>query len=184
MKLYEGYSSSPDGWNVSSTLELEDNGRFSYSEGWTDYTNASLSGGAGGTWRRDEGAIVFLTERIYTPIYFPWVQGQEVNAVLRDDALDFGRDWILSPPPVRMKEIPVRNDGAKPIPLVLEPWGIRHTLAPGERVRIVTQVPRNFWETQLKVEYGADEIVFRGSYWTWATVVPEPSPPPPPPRPS
>lgn len=71
------------------------------------------------------------------------------------------------------------NDGAKPMPLVLEPWGIRHMLAPGDRVRIITQVPRNFWEQQLRVEYGADEIVFRGSYWTWATVVPEPPPPPP-----
>ena len=47
MKTYEDYSSSPDGWNVSCTLELTDDGRFSYSEGWTDYTNASLSGGKG-----------------------------------------------------------------------------------------------------------------------------------------
>ncbi|HJQ35187.1 MAG TPA: hypothetical protein VJ866_23755 [Pyrinomonadaceae bacterium] len=99
MKVYEGYSSSPDGWNVSSTLELEDDGRFSYSEGWTDYTSASLSGGAGGTWRRDEGGIVFLTERIYDPIYFPWVLGGEVSAVVRDGDLDFGRGWKLSPPP-------------------------------------------------------------------------------------
>jgi hypothetical protein len=184
MKIYEGYSSSPDGWNVSSTLELEDDGRFSYSEGWTDYTNASLSGGAGGTWRRDEGDIVFLTEKIYDPIYFPWVRGGEVRAVVRDRDLDFGRGWTLSQPPDHFKEIPVRNDTAKPKPLVLEPWGIRQTLAPGESVRIVTQVPRNFWEQQLRVEYGADEIVFRGSYWTWATIVPdtEPTPPPTPPQ--
>src|ERR1044071_2677392 len=98
MKTYEGYSSSPDGWNVSSTLELEENGRFSYSEGWTDYTNASLSGGAGGTWRRGEGATVSPTEGVYSPIYFPGVQGQEVIAKLRDGALDFGRGWELSPP--------------------------------------------------------------------------------------
>jgi hypothetical protein len=69
------------------------------------------------------------------------------------------------------------------MPLVLKPWGIDRTLAPGERVRIVTQVPHNFWEKQLKVEYGADEIVFHGSYWTWATVVPEPSPASPAPTP-
>ncbi len=184
MKTYEGYSSSPDGWNVSSTLELEDDGRFSYSEGWTDYTSASLSGGAGGTWRRDKGGIVFHTERVYDPIYFPWVQGGEVRAVVRDGDLDFGRGWTLSEPPVHIKEIPVRNDGTKPMPLVLEPWDIRHTLAPGESVRIVMEVPPNFWEQQLKVEYGAEEIVFRGSYWTWATVVPDPPPPDPTPTPT
>jgi hypothetical protein len=99
VKIYEGYSSSPDGWNVSSTIELEDDGRFSYSEGWTDYTNASLSGGAEGTWRRDGGDIVFLAERIYDPIYFPLVPGGEARAVVRDDELDFGRGWKLSQPP-------------------------------------------------------------------------------------
>ena len=83
MKTYEGYSSSPDGWNVTSNLELENDGRFSYSEGWTDYTNASLSGGAGGTWRRGPGVVIFHTERIYDPIYFPWEVGREMRAIVR-----------------------------------------------------------------------------------------------------
>src|SRR5918911_251090 len=103
MKTYEGYTSSPDGWNVSCTLELEDNGRFSYSEGWTDYTNASLSGGAGGTWRRGEGVIVFRTERVYPPIYFPWEIGQELVARLRDGVLDFAHGWTLRPPTPRQE---------------------------------------------------------------------------------
>ncbi len=37
MKTYEDYGQSPDGWNVSATLKLEDDGRFSYEELWTDY---------------------------------------------------------------------------------------------------------------------------------------------------
>jgi hypothetical protein len=98
MKTYEDYSSSPDGWNVTATLELESDGRFSYSEGWTDYTNASLSGGAGGTWRRGEGVIFFRAERVYPPMYFPWVAGQELVATVRGDALEFPHGWTLRPP--------------------------------------------------------------------------------------
>ena len=100
MKTYEDYSQSPDGWNVSATLELTDDGRFSYSEGWTDYTNASLSGGAGGTWRRGEGVIFFRAERVYPPMYFPWEVGQELMATVRGDALEFAYGWTLRQPPV------------------------------------------------------------------------------------
>lgn len=178
MKTYEYFGSSPDGWNVSGTLEVEGNERFGYSEGWTDYTNASLSGGAEGTWQREGNAIFFRAEKIYTPLYFPWSIGGEVSAVEQGDTLDFGNGWTLSLKTIPIKEIPVRNDSAKPKPLVLEPWGIRRTLAPGERVRIVTQ--GEFWcgQAEKRVEYGDDQIVFRGRGGTWVTVVPEP------PRPS
>src|SRR4051812_39581918 len=98
VKTFEDYSRSPDGWNVTATLDLEDDGRFSYSEGWTDYTNASLSGGAAGTWRRVEEAIIFHVESVNPPIYFPWVVGQELPAILRDGALEFERGWKLRPP--------------------------------------------------------------------------------------
>lgn len=174
MKTYEDNSSSPDGWNVSATLKLDDDGRFTYSEGWTDYTNASLSGGAAGTWRRGDGVIFFRAESAQGPMYFPWEVGRELAATVRGDALEFAHGRTLSPPPDYIKEIPVCNDATKPMPLVLEPWGIRRTLAPGERVRIVTQ--GDFWVGQFdKVEYGADEIVYRGWGGTWATIVPEPS---------
>lgn len=185
IRTYEYYGSSPDGWNISATLELAGDERFSYSEGWTDYTNASLSGGAGGTWRRDGDVIVFRVERVYDPIYFPWAAGRELTATVRDNALEFAHGWTLSEKTVPIKEIRVRNDDTKPKPLVLEPWGVRRMLAPGERVRIVTQ--GDFWYgvAEKRVEYGDDEIVYRGWSGTWATIVPE-SPPPqpaPPPQP-
>jgi hypothetical protein len=187
VKTYEDYSQSTDGWNVTSTLELKDDGLFSYSEGWTDYTNASLSGGAGGTWRRGEGVIFFRAERVYPPIYFPWQVGQELIAKLRDGALDFGRGWTLSPPTPRQEytlKTPVSNDGTEPLTLVLEPWGIRHTLAPGERAQVVA---RGRWvEGKPTVDRRADELVFDGRNGSWATVVPEPPPPlasPPPLKP-
>jgi hypothetical protein len=181
VKTYEDYSQSPDGWNVSCTLELKDDGRFSYSEGRTDYTNASLSGGAGGTWRRGDGVIVFRTERVYPPIYFPWEVGRELIARGRDGALDFGRGWTLHPPRPRQEytiKTPVSNDGAGPLTLVLEPWGIRHTLAPGESVEVVAK--GNWWKGEPTVERRAGELVFDGRNGSWATVVPEPLPPAPP----
>jgi hypothetical protein len=184
MKTYEDYSSSPDGWNVSCTLELTDDGRFSYSEGRTDYTNASLSGGAGGTWRRGVGAIFFRAERVYPPMYFPWVAGQELIATVRGDALEFAHGWTLRPPTPPSEyiiETPVSNDGAEPLTLVLEPWGIRHTLAPGESVQVVAKGSWG-WSKPV-VERVADEIVFNGRDASWATVVPEPPPPPPKPKP-
>lgn len=182
MKTYEYYGSSPDGWKVNGTLELDPNGYFSYSEGWTDYTNASLSGGAGGTWRRGEGILIFRADKVYPTMYFPWTVGWEVTATVRGDELDFPNGWTFSLETDELHEIPVHNEAAKPMPLVLEPWGIRRTLAPGERVRIVTQ--GNFWYGQFdKVEYRADEIVYRGSITTWATIVPEPATPPPAPPP-
>lgn len=117
MKTYEHYTSSPDGWNVSCTLRLEDDGRFSYSEGWTDYTNASLSGGAGGTWRRGDGVIFFRAESREGPMYFPWEAGRELMATVRDGALDFGRGWTLTPPPKPKPPAPPpkpRAEAAKP----------------------------------------------------------------------
>jgi hypothetical protein len=129
-----------------------------------------------------DGVIFFRAEQVYPPMYFPWEVGQELMATVRGDALEFAHGWTLDLKTVPIKEIPVRNDDTKPKPLVLEPWGIRRTLAPGERVRIVTQ--GDFWVGQFeKVDYGAEEIVYRGSVATWATVVPEPPPPPPAPPP-
>jgi hypothetical protein len=185
MKIYEDNSTSPDGWNVSSTLKLTDDGRFSYSEGWTDYTNASLSGGAAGTWRRGVRAIAFRVEEVYPPIYFPWVKGQELIARLRDGDLDFGNGWRLCPPSTELWEYviktPVSNTGAQPLTLVVEPWGIRRTLAPGERVQVVA---KGAWgEGKPRVERRPGEVVYDGRNGSWATVVPEPPLPPSTPQP-
>ena len=183
MKTYEHYTQSPDGWNVTATLELKDGGQFGYSEGWTDYTNASLSGGARGTWRRSRAGIVFHAEWVEGPMYFPWEAGKSLTAVERGEALEFPQGWTLSPPSEYILKTPVSNTSTKPLTLVLEPWGIRHVLAPGESVRVAAR--GHWWEGYPQVEYGADEIVFNGRNGSWATVVPEPPPPPPtPPQPS
>jgi hypothetical protein len=178
MKTYEYDTQSPDGWNVTATLELTEDRQFGYSEGWTDYTNASLSCGARGTWRRNRAGIVFYAEWVEGPMYFPWEVGKLLTAVEQDGALKFPQGWTFSPPSEFIVKTPVRNTGTKSLTLVLEPWGIRHGLAPGESVRVVAQ--GRWWEGYPQVAYSGDEIVFNGRNGSWATVVPEPPLPPPP----
>ncbi len=172
MRIYKDYSQSPDGWNIASTLKLEDDGQFVYDETWTDYTNATIGGGAEGRWRGEGATMVFLAERVEGSMYHPWVAGQEMEAVERGDRLDFGRGYTLRSPPEREVVIPVHNTGLKPLTVVLEPWGIRHEVAPSERVRVVARGP---WGPEgPEIVHSPDEVVVHGWSGSRAAVVPEP----------
>jgi hypothetical protein len=172
MKIYVDCSQSPDGWNIASTLKLKDDGWFIYDETWTDYTNATIGGEAEGRWRRVGEALVFLAEHVEGLMYFVWVVGEQLEAVERGGALDFGRGNVLRIPPEREVVIPMRNTGLKPLTLVLEPWGIRHTMAPGEQARIVARGP---WGPEgPEIVRGPDEVVVYGWSGSRAAIVPEP----------
>jgi len=173
MKIYKDNSQSPDGWNISSTLKLKDDGRFVYDETWTDYTNATIGGGAEGRWRGEGGILIFLAESVEGSMYHPWVAGQEMEAVERGDSLDFGRGYTLRIPPERELVVPVHNTGLKPLTVVLEPWGIRQEVAPGERVRVVARGP---WGPEgPKIVRSPDEVVVYGWSGSRAAVIPEPN---------
>lgn len=173
MRIYEDQSQSPDGWNIASALKLEDDGRFVYDETWTDYTNATIGGGAEGSWRREGGILVFLAERVEGSMYHRWVAGQEMEAFEQGDTLDFGRGCTLRMPPEREVVIPVHNTGMKPLTVVLEPCGARHTLAPGEQARIVARGP---WGPEgPEIVRGPDEVVFYGWSGSRAAIVSEPN---------
>jgi hypothetical protein len=172
MRIYEDNSQSPDGWNITSTLKLEDDGRFIYDETWTDYTNATIGGGAQGRWRVEGGILVFLAESVEGSMYHPWVTGKEMEAVEQGDRLDFGRGYTLRIPPERELVVPVHNTGMKPLTVVLEPWGIRHEVTPGERVRVVARGP---WGPEgPKIVRSPDEVVVYGWSGSRATIIPEP----------
>jgi hypothetical protein len=140
MKFYEDNSQSSDGWNITSTLELEDDGRFSYDETWTDYTNATIGVAVEGSWRREAGAIVLHPLKVEGEVG-EWVVGQERKGVERGDILDLGGSLTLRVQPEREQDVAVRNTGVNPLTVVLEPSGARHTVAPGERVRVVARGP-------------------------------------------
>jgi hypothetical protein len=165
MKFYEDYSQSPDGWNITSNLKLEDDGRFCYDETWTDYTNATIGVMVEGSWRREVGAIVLLPLRVEGSVG-RWVVGQERKGIEQGDTLDFGGWLTLRVPPDREQDFPVRNTGAKPLTVVLEPWGTRHTVAPGERVRVVAHGPGGMG--RLEIVRGAEEVVVYG--WSGSRV--------------
>jgi hypothetical protein len=166
MKLYEDYTQSPDGWNISSSLELEDDGRFLYDETWTDYTNATIGVTVEGNWRREAGAIVLHPLRVEGAVG-SWVVGQERKGVEQGDSLRFGGWLTLHVPPEREQDIAVSNTGMKPLTVVLEPWGTRHTVEPGERVRVVARGPGGMGR-QLEVKRSAEKVVVYG--WSGAQV--------------
>ncbi|HEX6625146.1 MAG TPA: hypothetical protein VF064_15650 [Pyrinomonadaceae bacterium] len=173
MRIYEDYAQSPDGWNITSTLKLEDDGRFQYQESWTDFTNATLGVTAEGSWRRDADAIVLHPLRVEGSVG-GWESAKERKAVERGDILDFGGGLTLRIPPEREQVFPVRNTGTKPLTVVLEPWGTRHVVAPGERARVVARGPGGMGE--LEIVRGEDEIVVYGWSESRVAVVTEPKP--------
>ena len=165
MKLYEDYSQSPDGWNITSTLKLEDDGRFQFEETWTDYTNATMGVLVEGIWRREVGAVTLHPLRVEGSVG-SWLTGQERIGIQHGDTLDFGGRLILRVPPQREQDFPIRNTGTDPMTVVLEPWGTRHEIAPGERVRVVASGPGGMGS--LEVVRGKEKVVVYG--WSGSRV--------------
>ena len=165
MRIYEDYSQSPDGWNITSNLKLEDDGRFCYDETWTDYTNATIGVMVEGIWRREVDAIILHPLSVEGSVG-RWVVGQERKGVEQGDTLDFDGSLTLRLAPEREQDYPVRNTGMKPLTIVLEPWGTRHLVAPGERVRVVARGPGGMGG--LEVVRGKEEVVVYG--WSGSRV--------------
>ena len=67
--------------------------------------------------------------------------------------------------------IRLRNGGASPLTIVLEPWGTRQLLAPEAHVLVVASGPAG--QGELEVEYRADEIVVYGWSESRVAIVPE-----------
>jgi hypothetical protein len=177
MKIYEDNSGSgATGWTKKeSALELEDDGRFCYSELWGDYAGSS-GVKIEGSWKREGDAIVLLPLRVPWEMD-GWVEGQERKGTERGDTLDFGNGFTLSVPPDREEDAVVGNTGKKPLTVVLEPWGTRHEVAPGERVRIVATGPGGYGG--LQVNRGAEKVVVYGWSGSQVKIVREPVQPRP-----
>lgn len=111
-------------------------------------------------------------------MYFPWEVGKEFKALIEGDTLNFIHGRKLHLPVEYTSHTPVRNPGTEPLNVVLEPWGIRHTLAPGESATIVSQ--GRYADGEPIVNRVAGELVFEGWNGSWATIVTDPPPPAPP----
>jgi hypothetical protein len=180
MRLYEAYGQE-QGFNTESRLELDEGGQFRYDETWADYTNVSLGVTVKGRWRREGDAVILHPLSVQGAIG-RWVVGQERRGVERGDTFDLD-GFKLRAPPERAEDMPIRNTGTKPLTVVLEPWGTRHAVAPGEQVRVVARGPGGMG--RLEVIRGPDEVVIYGWSGSQVAVVREPTPPrPPAPKPT
>ena len=75
MRTYENLLLPLDEWFISSTMNLDDNGRFRYDELWSCYAGSTNSK-AEGKWRQTESCVVLETERIEGSPRLGLVEGQ------------------------------------------------------------------------------------------------------------
>jgi hypothetical protein len=117
MKIYEDYSFAGE-FDLTSILELKDNGRFLYHE-----TQVCWGGGSEdevqGIWRQSGDTIFFraeLTGRSTT--IMRWEGGREQQAVVQeDDSIKFESNFVLSrrrEKPVQSHQPPGSEKGIKP----------------------------------------------------------------------
>jgi hypothetical protein len=86
MKTFVDYSYAQE-FDVTSTLELEDDGRFSYSEYYSCY-GAAFSGSVSGTWRQSGDTVFLLTEQVGEHMNpHEWAIGQERQVIEQGDKL-------------------------------------------------------------------------------------------------
>jgi hypothetical protein len=95
MKIYENLLLPLDEWFITSTLNLDDNGRFQYQELWSCYAGSTYSE-AVGNWLQTESAVILETERIEGALQLGLVEGQKFKALKQGDCLDFGKNFIMS----------------------------------------------------------------------------------------
>jgi hypothetical protein len=86
MRTYVDHSWAQE-FDVTSTLYLEDDGRFSYSEYQSCY-GAAFSGSVSGTWRQSGDTILLLTEHVSEHMNsYDWVIGQERQVIEQGNKL-------------------------------------------------------------------------------------------------
>ncbi len=94
MRIYEEASQSPDEWFITRTLELEDDGRFSYYESWT-CSLAGTGGTAKGRWRQSGDTVFLCTESVEGSMYLRFIPGQELETVEHGGVITLD-GWTLS----------------------------------------------------------------------------------------
>ena len=95
MRSYENLLLPVDEWYITSTLHLDERGRFRYHEEWSCYCG-SVDGEAEGNWRLTDGAVVLETLRIEGTLRIGFIEGQKYEARRDMDSLDFGNGFIMT----------------------------------------------------------------------------------------
>lgn len=95
MRTFENPLLPVDDWYVTSTLELDDDGRFRYHESWACYAG-STDMTAEGVWRQTEDAVMLETERLDGSPLLDLKVGRTFRAFDRGDRLDFGGGFTMT----------------------------------------------------------------------------------------
>ena len=122
MRVYEDSSLWAQEFSIDATLELKDDGRFSYYESWHCY-GAGYGVSAQGGWRQSGDKIVLSVETAGEGLYFGWSAGQEVTAIDRTDSIELGGNYTMS----LSRETP-REPAAPP-----KASEVQHTIEDGEK---------------------------------------------------
>lgn len=95
MRKYVDYSHYNNESSIDITLEINDDGRFSYDEWWHTYGSSS-GGQASGTWHEDNEAFYFHCDYADGQFIFQWSAGGESKAVKKEDSIEFGGYFEMS----------------------------------------------------------------------------------------
>jgi hypothetical protein len=115
-------SSYAQEFDVTSTLELEDDGRFYYSEYYSCY-GAAFSGSVRGTWRQSGDKVFLLTEQVGEHMNpYDWVVGQERQLIEQGNQLigDRFSMYLQRDEPVEAAHQKEEEEAVKPIVTVEE----------------------------------------------------------------
>ncbi|HEX8671640.1 MAG TPA: hypothetical protein VF710_07115, partial [Longimicrobium sp.] len=121
MRIYEEKLPGHAEWDIEHRLELDDDGRFWYSEYWTCYM-ATTGGDAQGRWSQRGDTVVLHPEQTEGATMVPMEPGTELLAVIAGDSvlLDSGVRLSLrveppaAPPPPRPVPAPTPPPLARP----------------------------------------------------------------------
>lgn len=95
MRTYVDYSHYNNESGIDITLEIKDDGSFSYDEWWHSYGSSS-GGQASGTWREDDETFYFRCDDAGGQLVFQWSAGGEFRAIKNEDSIKLSGYFEMS----------------------------------------------------------------------------------------
>jgi hypothetical protein len=129
---YSGYLGYSQEFDVYGYFGLEDDGRFYYSEAHTSW-GGGYGGSVNGTWRQNGDTLFLLAEQAERPFFPDFAVGQELQATVQGDVIDFGKSITLSldrDEPVQTVKPPEAKEINKPVETVKPPEVVREKPSP------------------------------------------------------
>lgn len=131
-RIYSGSLGYAQEFDVYAYFGLEVNGRFYYNESYSSW-GGGFGGEVQGTWRQSGDTLFLLVEHAEKPFSPDFVVGQELQATVSGDTIDFGKGVTLSldrAEPVQTAKPPEAEKVVKPVETPQVPEVIREKPSP------------------------------------------------------